>query len=69
MAFSRLNSVTARRNDDGTVTIHFGGDATAANYLPITGGWNYVFLPVLYMSRSSGRTDFSLMIAERLILK
>lgn len=37
-----FNSVTARRNDDGTVTIHFGGDATATNYLPITEGWNYV---------------------------
>jgi hypothetical protein len=37
-----FNSVTAKRNDDGTVTIHFGGDATASNYLPITGGWNYV---------------------------
>jgi len=36
-----FNSATAKRNDDGTVTIHFGGDATAANYLPITDGWNY----------------------------
>jgi len=37
-----FNSVTAKRNDDGTVTIHFGGDAGATNYLPITDGWNYV---------------------------
>lgn len=37
-----FNSVTAKRNDDGTVTIHFGGDATASNYLPITDGWNYI---------------------------
>jgi len=37
-----FNSVTARRNDDGTVTIHIGGDATATNYLPITDAWNYV---------------------------
>jgi len=36
------NSVTAKRNADGTTTIHFGGDATATNYLPITDGWNYV---------------------------
>jgi hypothetical protein len=36
------NSVTAKRNDDGTVTIHFGGDPKASNYLPITDGWNYV---------------------------
>lgn len=36
------NSVTAKRNNDGTVTIHFGGDSNAINYLPITDGWNYV---------------------------
>jgi len=36
-----FNSITAKRNADGTVTIHFGGDATATNYLPITDGWNY----------------------------
>lgn len=37
-----FNSVTAKRDVDGTVTIHFGGDASAPNYLPITEGWNYV---------------------------
>ncbi len=37
-----FNSITAKRNNDGTVTIHFGGDSKAANYLPITDGWNYV---------------------------
>jgi hypothetical protein len=37
-----FNSKTAKRNVDGTVTIHFGGDAKASNYLPITDGWNYV---------------------------
>lgn len=37
-----FNSLTAQRNDDGTVTIHFGGDPSAANYLPITEGWNYI---------------------------
>jgi hypothetical protein len=37
-----LNSVTAKRNSDGTVTIHFGGDPQAANYLPTTEGWNYI---------------------------
>lgn len=37
-----FNSVTAKRNDDETVTIHFGGDTTAPNYLPITDGWNYI---------------------------
>lgn len=36
------NSVTAKRNDDGTVTIHFGGDPKLTNYLPIVDGWNYI---------------------------
>jgi hypothetical protein len=38
-----FNSITAKRNKDGTVTIHFGGDATATHYLPITEGWNQLF--------------------------
>jgi hypothetical protein len=37
-----FNSMTAKRNDDGTVTIHFGGDPKAMNYLPITPGWSYL---------------------------
>lgn len=37
-----FNSITSKRNDDGTVTIHFGGDPKLTNYLPITDGWNYV---------------------------
>ena len=37
-----FNSVTAKPNKDGSVTIHFGGDPSADNYLPITEGWNYV---------------------------
>jgi hypothetical protein len=24
------------------VTIHFGGDPNASNFLPITEGWNYI---------------------------
>ncbi|REJ96981.1 MAG: DUF1254 domain-containing protein [Planctomycetota bacterium] len=36
------NSVTAKRNKDGSVTIHFGGEPKSTNYLPITDGWNYV---------------------------
>ena len=35
------NNVTARKDPDGGVTIHFGGDPSASNYLPITPGWNY----------------------------
>jgi hypothetical protein len=37
-----VNNVTAKRNADGSVTVRFGGDPTAANYLPITPGWSYV---------------------------
>jgi hypothetical protein len=36
------NNVTARKDPDGAVTIHFGGDPSASNYLPITPGWNYM---------------------------
>ncbi len=36
------NSVTSKTNANGSVTIHFGGDPKAANYLPITDGWNYI---------------------------
>lgn len=38
-----MNSLTAARNDDGTVTVRFGTDPSrGANYLPITEGWNYI---------------------------
>lgn len=37
-----VNDVTAKRNDDGSVTIRFGGDENAPNYLPIFPGWNYL---------------------------
>ena len=37
-----VNNVTAKRNADGSVTVHFGGDPTKLNYLPITPGWNYI---------------------------
>lgn len=37
-----VNNVTAEKNPDGTVTIHFGGDSKNPNYLPITPGWNYI---------------------------
>jgi hypothetical protein len=33
--------LTAVRNDDGSVTIHFGGDDDRPNLLPIVEGWNY----------------------------
>ena len=38
-----INSVTADRHEDGSVTIHFGEcDDNRVNCLPIMKGWNYV---------------------------
>jgi hypothetical protein len=37
-----VNNVTGTRNKDGSMTIHFGGDPTAANYLRTMPGWNYI---------------------------
>jgi hypothetical protein len=38
-----VNSITAARNDDGSVTVRFGGDGDPArNSLPVTDGWNYL---------------------------
>lgn len=37
-----INSITAVRDADGSVTIQFGGQpGESANYLPIMPGWNY----------------------------
>ncbi|TCM22442.1 uncharacterized protein DUF1254 [Novosphingobium sp. PhB165] len=37
-----LNSLTAKKNEDGSITIRFGGDAgNLPNVLPIVPGWNY----------------------------
>jgi len=38
-----VNNITAARNDDGSVTVRFGGDGDPKrNSLPITDGWNYL---------------------------
>lgn len=37
-----LNNVTSKPSSDGSVTIHFGGNESSPNYLPITPGWNYL---------------------------
>ncbi|MGB5660728.1 MAG: DUF1214 domain-containing protein [Thermoanaerobaculia bacterium] len=37
-----FNNVTAKKDKDGSVTIHFGGDPEADNFLPIVPGWNYI---------------------------
>jgi hypothetical protein len=36
-----FNNSSATPNEDGSYTIHFGGDPESTNYLPITEGWNY----------------------------
>ena len=36
-----LNNFSAKLNEDGSCTIHFGGDPKSENYLPITKSWNY----------------------------
>lgn len=38
-----VNSITAARNDDGTVTVRFGGDGDPSrNSIPVVDGWNYL---------------------------
>jgi hypothetical protein len=33
---------TAKKNSDGSVTLHFGGNPENINFIPLTEGWNYV---------------------------
>ena len=37
-----INNVTGKRDADGSLTIHFGGDPKSINYLRIMPGWSYV---------------------------
>jgi hypothetical protein len=37
-----VNNITGTPNEDGSFTIHFGGNPESVNYLPIMDGWNYV---------------------------
>ena len=37
-----VNSVTGIPDEDGSITIRFGGDPAAPNHLPLTEGWNYL---------------------------
>jgi hypothetical protein len=46
-----INNITASPSADGAVTIHFGGDEKAANFIPIVPGWNYVLR--LYRPRAA----------------
>ena len=36
-----VNNISGTPNEDGSFTIHFGGDPKSVNYLHITDGWNY----------------------------
>lgn len=35
------NNITAKKNADGSITIHLGGDTKQINYIPISPGWSY----------------------------
>jgi hypothetical protein len=37
-----VNNITATPNDDGSVTVHFGGSEDLPNMIPIMEGWNYL---------------------------
>jgi hypothetical protein len=37
-----FNNITAKKNPDGSVIIHFGGDPGQDNFLPIVEGWQYI---------------------------
>jgi hypothetical protein len=62
-----LNDITAKKADDGSVTIQFGGcDGSSVNCLPVTPGWNYIVR--LYRPQQSildGRWTFPQATASR----
>jgi hypothetical protein len=33
---------TAKKNRDGSITLHFGGDPSKVNFIPLSEDWNYV---------------------------
>jgi hypothetical protein len=37
-----VNNISGKKNKDGSMTIHFGGDSKQDNFLPIMKGWNYL---------------------------
>jgi hypothetical protein len=41
LGLNSYNNFSAKPNEDGSYTIHLGGDPKSVNYLPITKGWNY----------------------------
>ncbi len=46
-----INDITGEKAEDGSISIHFGGDPKQPNYLPIMNGWNY--LVRLYQPRKA----------------
>ena len=56
-----FNNVTAKKAKDGSVTIHFGGDPNADNFLPIVPGWNYI---VRIVSAGAGDPGWKLEISK-----
>ncbi|MEY9180024.1 hypothetical protein ABIA41_001459 [Bradyrhizobium sp. USDA 313] len=52
-----LNNITARKNEDNSVSVQFGGcDGKNPNCLPIMKGWNYMVR--LYRPRLNGKWKF-----------
>lgn len=45
-----INNFSAKKEKDGSIIIHFGGDPKQSNYMPITDGWNYTVR--LYRAKS-----------------
>ncbi len=41
LGINSYNNFSAKPNEDGSYTFHFGGNPKSINYLPITNGWNY----------------------------
>jgi len=37
-----VNNISGTPNEDGSFTVHFGGDPANVNFLPIMEGWNYI---------------------------
>lgn len=37
-----VNNITATKDTDRSVTVHFGGDTGRPNRLPTVNGWNYI---------------------------
>ena len=37
-----VNNISGVKNDDGSVTVHLGGEADQPNSLPLPEGWNYL---------------------------